>query len=1322
MLRFRISFAWFSMILLISMTAGACSLFRGGGGGTPFPSLAPSRIPSATPTGEADEVLQVQQTVLEAVRAQREESLGMLVYQVDVRNVTFSQDGQWSAAWMVYQNQDTGEDVPIEPGLTLLQRAPGGWEVVLPADPGFMDALEAAPNDLVSEEIKQVWREWNADYQLELPTSALSGYLLPWAAGNVASLSQSVAHDRYTPSGNAHYAFDFYIPQTMFNLYAAKGGTVWMAKDDVPNNDHSGVGNYLVLKDTSTSPTTYQLYLHLAQGSIPPGLHTPGEAVVQGQLIGIVDNTGQSSGQHLHFQVHTNPDSYWGRSVDIVFADVAINGGRPRVKNVFYDDQPWCRPDDVCVQFQTDYISGNVVKGDVIAPAGGIAGIDTGSTLQAGSLILAGWGVDTGSGFYSAQLVARYGNGPWLDIGPASFETPFIYDWDLCASGVPDGVVSLALRVFDQEGNQNPLAGLRHFVKEYACPQPPPACQPDANQVALYAYDNYDGSCSVFNAGDYADGISLGAVGDNDAASIRVGANVQATLYSLENFQGRSQTLPTDDPGLADNWIGRDTLSALKVSPKTQPPVAPQPIWPPDRQVISATQSLSLYWLDGGGSLEYQVRLIGSTGSAMSDWQAEPYLSLGTALDNLVLDVGAYRWQVRARDVGGEGPWSPVTRAFTVAAMPPQTPIVKTVPFMEDFEAGGDGWSATGLWHLATDPSPSHSLTHSEWFGESENGDEGYFSAKQGSLTSPQVDLPAGENLSLRFWYYYQTETQGRDWDQRWVQLSVDDGPFFNLLQLSDDPMEVWISSPFMDLSAYAGHSVRVRFYFDTIDPSYHSPDNDFAGWYIDDVQITSDSEPSCNDPAEPNNSPTQASPLAYSQSPTNGIICPPGDEDYFVFNATQGDRIVVDVDAQSIGSNLDPYLYLLDADGKTILAQNDDEVIGQSLDPHLGFVIPRTGIYYLKLRAWDNPGAGGPDFNYRLRLFTDAVNPSVQLTAPVENSYLPNSTVSVSAQANDPLSGISRVEFYWHSGEWLNAYWQLVGTDRDGSDGWQVDFNAAPLPDQHGGALYAQAVDWAGNTAISGVWNVGVDHTPPASMVRALPSEQDSTAINVRWEAADSGSGLQSFDLQVMQDGSGTWQDFKTNLNAMTRQAWYIGFAGHVYAFRVRAVDAAGNRESYPSAADASTTIPAPNVFCAHPDILEGSTNDNAFNRATPILPNGPAQVHNFCNPAAASRLNDEDWISFAVQYGRHYLIQALPESPQAAAIIELFDSDGETLISHVSAGDLGRTAALGWDSDRTGIVYVRIHHLNGSVAGNGVVYQVRVLRDYRIFMPVQR
>ena len=115
----------------------------------------------------------------------------------------------------------------------------------------------------------------------------------------------------------------------MYRLHASKAGTVWRTRWDAPNGDDSDMGNYIVLKDTSTTPTTYQLYLHLAQDSIPLELRAEGAYVAQGDFIGIADDTGKSTGHHLHFHVHTNPDSYWGTSVDITFDDVDINGGRP---------------------------------------------------------------------------------------------------------------------------------------------------------------------------------------------------------------------------------------------------------------------------------------------------------------------------------------------------------------------------------------------------------------------------------------------------------------------------------------------------------------------------------------------------------------------------------------------------------------------------------------------------------------------------------------------------------------------------------------------------------------------------------------------------------------------------------------------------------------------------------------------------------------------------------------------------------------------------------------------------------------------------------
>jgi murein DD-endopeptidase MepM/ murein hydrolase activator NlpD len=101
--------------------------------------------------------------------------------------------------------------------------------------------------------------------------------------------------------------------------------------------------NSITLEDRSTETWTYQIYLHLAYNSIPIELKQVGVAVNQGQFIGNVDDTGYSTGHHVHFMVvakdtlyKTSSGYYFGRAEDITFRDVFINwdeatqGGRPR--------------------------------------------------------------------------------------------------------------------------------------------------------------------------------------------------------------------------------------------------------------------------------------------------------------------------------------------------------------------------------------------------------------------------------------------------------------------------------------------------------------------------------------------------------------------------------------------------------------------------------------------------------------------------------------------------------------------------------------------------------------------------------------------------------------------------------------------------------------------------------------------------------------------------------------------------------------------------------------------------------------------------------
>jgi murein DD-endopeptidase MepM/ murein hydrolase activator NlpD len=75
-------------------------------------------------------------------------------------------------------------------------------------------------------------------------------------------------------------------------LYAAAAGTVIIAKNSGYNG---GYGDYVVIQHPNGTQTVYG---HMSSVSV-----SPGQTLVQGQLIGYSGNTGKSTGPHLHFEI-----------------------------------------------------------------------------------------------------------------------------------------------------------------------------------------------------------------------------------------------------------------------------------------------------------------------------------------------------------------------------------------------------------------------------------------------------------------------------------------------------------------------------------------------------------------------------------------------------------------------------------------------------------------------------------------------------------------------------------------------------------------------------------------------------------------------------------------------------------------------------------------------------------------------------------------------------------------------------------------------------------------------------------------------------------
>jgi hypothetical protein len=111
----------------------------------------------------------------------------------------------------------------------------------------------------------------------------------------------------------------------------------------------------------------------------------------------------------------------------------------------------------------------------------------------------------------------------------------------------------------------------------------------------------------------------------------------------------------------------------------------------------------------------------------------------------------------------------------------------------------------------------------------------------------------------------------------------------------------------------------------------------------------------------EPNDGFKQAQAIAIP-CVVEGSIRQALDVDVFRFDGKQGERIVLDLQANRFGSPLDGALTLYDDAGRIIASADDSP---GSLDPILNVTLPRDGTYYLSLI--DARDQGGSIYLYRL-------------------------------------------------------------------------------------------------------------------------------------------------------------------------------------------------------------------------------------------------------------------------------------------------------------------------------------------------------------------
>ncbi len=149
-------------------------------------------------------------------------------------------------------------------------------------------AIRAKLKKIAEEEAKK-----NPTKPVITGNPSASGYIFPVAGCN----SSSIRNKSY-PSYRGHTGVDANIGVAGKSVVAVKSGTVVISK--ALRNSSGGYRSYGEYVVINHGDGTMTLYAHMSPGTRRV---SEGQKVSQGQVLGIVGTTGNSTGTHLHFEV-----------------------------------------------------------------------------------------------------------------------------------------------------------------------------------------------------------------------------------------------------------------------------------------------------------------------------------------------------------------------------------------------------------------------------------------------------------------------------------------------------------------------------------------------------------------------------------------------------------------------------------------------------------------------------------------------------------------------------------------------------------------------------------------------------------------------------------------------------------------------------------------------------------------------------------------------------------------------------------------------------------------------------------------------------------
>lgn len=326
--------------------------------------------------------------------------------------------------------------------------------------------------------------------------------------------------------------------------------------------------------------------------------------------------------------------------------------------------------------------------------------------------------------------------------------------------------------------------------------------------------------------------------------------------------------------------------------------------------------------------------------------------------------------------------------------------------FEENFEGDLSNWAdINGLWKL--NDTESYSPTHSMWFGNDTTGNYNTGERELGNITSVPINL-LGESAAYLEFYQWREVEEDEDFDLSYVFISTDGTNWIEIYQ-SYENIDPWDNLSF-DISAFCGYSsVQICFHFDSLDELY----NDYKGWFIDDIRITSTAP--TDDNYEENDDYTEAYDLTSHENEwlynINGYGIQ-ADDDWYEIYASAGETLYIDCLFYDAEGDIDMELYnntYIDVDGSYTTTDNE----------HIIYAVPTSGTYYILVYFGDEGN------RYDLKWYAS-------YTGPADDNYEDNDVYTDACNLTS------------HENEWLNTI-DGYGIQADG-DWYEIYANIGEL------------------------------------------------------------------------------------------------------------------------------------------------------------------------------------------------------------------------------------------------------------------------------------